>query len=57
MMYKCLDCEHVFETPKGAQEDYEAYGSVFFETNECCPECFGWAFEEYDPFDDEEEDE
>jgi len=56
-MYKCLDCGFEFDEPKTVSEDYEAYGSIFFEESECCPECFGWAFEEYDPFDDEEENE
>lgn len=54
-MYKCLDCGFEFDEPKIVSEDYEAYGSVFFEESECCPECFGWAFEEYDPFDEDEE--
>lgn len=54
-MYKCLDCEEVFETPEIAAETYECWGRPSHQENAYCPFCYGWALEEYDP-DDYEED-
>lgn len=54
-MYKCLDCGYEFEEPRIITEDYEAYGSIFYEDYLCCPECCGWAFDEIDPDDEDDE--
>ena len=55
-MYKCQDCDAVFEFPITLTEEYECYGRPSYETNACCPMCYGWALEEYDPDEYEEED-
>ena len=56
-IYKCLDCEGVFDEPIVATEYYECWGRPVYEEKECCPYCYGWAFEEYDPYEDDYDEE
>ena len=56
-MYKCLDCEGIFEEPIITTESYECWGRPVYEEKECCPYCYGWAFEEYDPYEYDDDDE
>lgn len=44
--YVCLDCDQTFTEPAITYEDYECRGSFVSRRYECCPFCFGWAFEE-----------
>lgn len=53
-MYKCYDCESVFDFPITITEEYECYGRPSFDTLSGCPFCFGCAIEAYDPDDCEE---
>ena len=55
MMYKCADCDSVFDFPVTLTEEFECYGRPSYETNACCPFCYGWAIEDYDPDEYEEE--
>lgn len=58
-MYKCWNCEAVFEEPvyKEFMEEYEAWGRKFKEKHVemYCPKCGDDEFEEYT--EEEEEDE
>lgn len=53
-MYKCGDCGFVFDFPVTLTEEYECYGRPSFESNACCPYCFGWCIEDYDDFEEED---
>lgn len=54
-MFVCIDCGKTFDAPVKSHEKYECWGSIVYQEYECCPYCYGWAFEEYDPYDYEEE--
>ena len=44
---RCKDCGLIFEKPDVVYEDYETYGYVVYQRYEVCPDCKGWALEDY----------
>ena len=57
-MYKCNECDHVFDEPKKYVEDRtpgEVFeGGAFIYSYEGCPLC-GGNYDEYNDYNDEEE--
>lgn len=56
MMYKCNDCDAIFENPKCVSEYRgEYWGAPAYEDMYYCPECGSDDYEEYREEEDEEE--
>ena len=57
-MYKCNDCDCIFDNPKTYSEDRTPSGvfegGSFIETWEGCPHCESCDYEEFDPEESEE---